>query len=117
MHVFRGVAAGMSDHFLVEAEVVVAKEWGNRVVGCRREVVKVEELKKPEKKQEYQDKLKEAYDWVKEREAGELEEEWGLMKESLVGHASDVCGKRYVGGCMKRVSKWWDEGGKEKEGF
>ena len=46
VHAFRGVAAGMSDHFLVEAEVVVAKEWGNRVVGCRREVVKVEELKK-----------------------------------------------------------------------
>ena len=78
VHVFRGVAAGMSDHFLVEAEVVVAKEWGNRVVGCRREVVKVEELKKTEKKQEYQDKLKEAYDRVKEREVGELEEEWGL---------------------------------------
>ena len=37
MHVFRGVAAGMSDHFLVEAKVVVAK------------VVKVEELKKLEK--------------------------------------------------------------------
>ena len=35
VHVFRGVAAGMSDHFLVEAEVVVAKVWGNRVVGCR----------------------------------------------------------------------------------
>ena len=29
VHVFRGVAAGMSDHFLVEAEVVVTKEWGN----------------------------------------------------------------------------------------
>ena len=29
VHVFRGVAAGMSDHFLVEAEVVVAKEWGS----------------------------------------------------------------------------------------
>ena len=40
--------------------------------------------------------MKEAYDRVKEREAGELEEEWGLMKESLVGHASDVCGKRFV---------------------
>ena len=24
------------------------------------------------------------------REAGELEEEWGLMKESFVGHVSDV---------------------------
>ena len=41
VHVFRGVVADMSDHFLFEA-----KEWGNRVVGCRREVVKVEELKK-----------------------------------------------------------------------
>ena len=40
--------------FLVEIKVVVAKEWGNRMVGCRREVVKVEELeKKTEKKQEY----------------------------------------------------------------
>ena len=49
VHVFRGVAAGMSDHFLVEAEVVVAKERGNTVVGCRREVVKVKESKKKEK--------------------------------------------------------------------
>ena len=46
MHVFRGLAAGRSDNFLVEAKVVVAKEWENRVVGCRREVVKVEELTK-----------------------------------------------------------------------
>ena len=44
VHVYRGVAAGMSDHFLVEAKVVIAKECGNRVAGCRREVVKVEEL-------------------------------------------------------------------------
>ena len=53
--------------------------------------------------------MKEAYDSVKEREAGELEEEWRLMKESLVGHASDVCGKRFVGGCMRRGSEWWNE--------
>ena len=106
VHVFRGVAAGMSDHFLVEAKVVVAKEWRNRVVGCRREVVKAEELKKTEKKQEYHDKLKGACDRVKEGEAGELEEEWGLMKESLVGHASNVCGKRFVGGCMRKGSEW-----------
>ena len=83
--------------------------------------MKVEELKKTEKKQEYQDKLKEAYDRVKEIEAGELEEEWGLMKEGLVGHASNVCGKRFVGGCMRKGSEWWNEGVKmnveEKEGI
>ena len=49
VHVFRGVAAGMSDHFLVEAKVAAAKEWGNRVVGSRRKAVKVEELKKKRK--------------------------------------------------------------------
>ena len=30
VHVFRGVAAGMSDHFLVEAKVVVVTEWGKQ---------------------------------------------------------------------------------------
>ena len=45
VHVLRGVAAGiMSDHILVESKVIVAKEWGNRIYGCRREVVKLEEL-------------------------------------------------------------------------
>ena len=72
--------------------------------------MKVEEFKKPEKKHEYQDKLKETYDGLKEREVGELEEEWGLMKESLVGYASNVCGKRFVGGCMRRGSEWWNKG-------
>ena len=68
--------------------------------------MKVEELEK-KKKQEYQDKLKEAYDRVKEREAAKLEEECGLMKESLLGHPSNVCGKRFVGGCMRKSSEWW----------
>ena len=51
---------------------------------------------------------------MKEREDGELEEEWRLMKESFVGHASDVCGKRFVGDCMRRGSEWWNEGVKMK---
>ena len=67
-------------------------------------------VEKNREKQEHQDKLKETYDGVKEREVGELEEEWGLMKESFVGHASDVCGERFVGGYMRRVSEWWNKG-------
>ena len=68
--------------------------------------MKVEELKK---KNREKNRMKGTYDRVKKREAGELEEEWGLMKESFVGHASDVCGKRFVGDCMKRGSEWWNE--------
>ena len=31
------------------------------------------------------------------------------MKESLVGHASNVCRKRSFGGCMRKGSEWWNE--------
>ena len=104
VHVYRGVAAGiMSDHFLVESRVTVAKEWGNRIEVCRREVVKVEELKKPEKKREYQERLKTVYDRVKEREVGNVEDEWKPLKESLVENVKDVCG-----------SEWWNEEMKRK---
>ena len=51
---------------------------------------------------------------MKEREDGELEEKWRLMKESFVGYASDVCGKRFVGGCTRRGSEWWNKGMKMK---
>ena len=115
VHVFRGVAAGiMSDHFLVESKVIVAKEWGNRIDGFRREVVKVEELRKPERKREYQERLTVTYDRVKEREVGNVEEEWKQMKECLVKNAIDVCGKRYVGGGIRKGSEWWNEEVKKK---
>ena len=43
------------------------------------------------------------------------------MKESLVGYASNVCGKFFVGGCMRRGSEWCNDGVKikveEKKGF
>ena len=72
-----------------------AKSHDSRIIGTRL----------------YQERLKETYK-VKER-AGELEEEWGLIEESFVGHASNVCGKGFVGGCM-RGSEWWNEGVKMK---
>ena len=102
VHVFRGVAAGMSDHFMVEAKVVVAKEWGNRMVGCRREVVKVEELKKPEKKQGYQDRLKETYDRMRER-SWRVKGGMGVNKRKFCGSCKrcvwkEVCWRLYEEG-------------------
>ena len=94
--------------------MVVAKEWGNRVGGCKREEIKVEELKKSEKKREYQERLKMVYDRVKGRAAGKVGEEWKPMKESLVGNVSNVCGKRAIGGCIRRGSEWRNEGVKVK---
>ena len=36
------------------------------------------------------------------------------MKETFVGHASNVCGKRFVGGGVRRESEWWNDGVKMK---
>ena len=59
----------------------------------------------PEKKQVYKERLETAYDRVKEKEVGDPEEEWRSMKESLVEHARAVCGKRYVGGGIRKGSE------------
>ena len=109
VHVYRGETAGMSDHYLVEARVLVAKDRYNRVARSRREVVKIEELKKPEKRQEFQERVGVAYDRVKVRVTGELEEEWQVVKECLLESASEVCGKRFVGGGIRKGSEWWNE--------
>ena len=57
---------------------------------------------------------------MKEREAGELEEEWWLMKVSFVGYASDVwkevCWRMYEGAVTEGM-KGENEGGREKEGI
>ncbi|XP_068213884.1 uncharacterized protein [Palaemon carinicauda] len=36
------------------------------------------------------------------------------MKENFVGIASDVCGKKFVGGSLRKASEWWNEGVKVK---
>ena len=65
VHVYRGMTAGMSDHFLVEGKMVVAKVWGKKLGGAGR-VVRVEELCKREKELEYQERVQEMYNTVKE---------------------------------------------------
>ena len=109
VHVFRGEAAGISDHFLVEAKLEVAKGWRSKRGGCRREVVKVEELNKAEKEQEYQKRVKIEYERVRGREVGGVEEEWQLFRDTLSRTASEVCGKKRVGGYVRKGSEWWDD--------
>ena len=103
------MTACMSDHFLVESKMVVAKELCSRVKRCKREVVKVEELCKQEKKLEYERRVKEVYDVVRGENPGSLEVEWSVFKETTVGCAGDVCGKKVVGGGIRKGSEWWNE--------
>ncbi|WP_435316566.1 hypothetical protein, partial [Klebsiella pneumoniae] len=84
VHVYRGAAAGLSDHFLVEMKLVVAKVWRGKRTNTKREVVRVEKLQEKEKELEYQEKLKEIYNVVEENVLGTVEAEWSLCRESLV---------------------------------
>ena len=72
--------------------------------GSKKEAVRVEELCKQEKEHEYQEKVQERYNTVKEREVGAVEDEWGLFKENVMGCASDICGKRIVGVVYGKVA-------------
>ena len=109
VHVLRGVGKGISDHFLIETKLEVAKEWRNKKGGSRREVVKVEELNKEEKEREYKEKMRVEYEEVRKREVGNVEEEWKMFKDSVMRNASEVCGKRRVGGFVRKGSEWWSE--------
>lgn len=100
----------MSDHFLVEARVEVAKDWRKRKVGgCKRDVVKVEELEKKEKERKYQEKVRLEYGKVRGRDEGNVEEEWNAFRDGVLRSASEVCGRRRVGGYVRKGSEWWNE--------
>ena len=49
------------------------------------------------------------YDTVKKKEVGTMEGERGLFRDNVVGGACAVCGKRVVGGGIRRGSEWWNE--------
>ena len=55
-----------------------------------------------------------SYEIVRDQNAGEVEDEWSMMRDSVLNHASEVCGKRMVGGSVKKGSEWWNDGVKKK---
>ena len=109
VRVLRGVAGGLSDHFLVEGKLRVGTRWMNRRVREDRKTLKVSELGKQEKEAEYQGKIEVEWNAVKERETGSVEEEWQLFKSAVVECAEEVCGMRRVGGGVRKGSEWWCE--------
>ena len=71
VHVVRGAGGGVSDHFVVVAKV----KWGvdfkrRKEQGQWREVIKVSELSRRGKEQEYAKKVSMAYERISNRKLG-----------------------------------------------
>lgn len=113
VHVLRGEAGGMSDHFLVEGRIRGGcKRWKYGKSECNRKTtVKVSELSNECKKVEYQVKVSNRFECLGEVE--DVEVEWMKFKNALVESARDVCGVRKVGGRARKGSEWWNDTVKE----
>ena len=113
VNVLRGVHGGMSDHFLVEGKLKVKYKWEKRREGegeRGREMIKLSEFAKGEKVLEYQAKVEEKWEGVRESEWRGVEEEWVSFKETVYKSAVEVCGMRRVGGRgIRKGSEWWNE--------
>ncbi len=110
VHVFRGEAGGMSDHFLVEGRLRVRQRWmGGKNVKGAREVVNVRKLYEVEKEREFQDKMKVEYEVVKNERIDSVEAEWLLLKNAVTRCSNEVCGMRRVGVFARKGSEWWSE--------
>ena len=110
VHVFRGEAGGISDHYLVQGKLKVAGDRGRGGARGRvREVLNLRELDNGVKLAEYREKLSEEWERVRGMERGGVEREWSLFKEGVLRCAKEVCGTRKVGGWRRRGSEWWND--------
>ena len=110
VHVLRGGGEGISDHYLVQGKLrVKASVRGSKRGQTKGEAVKVSVLNEKEKEQEFVERMKGEYERVCEAPTGEVEEEWETFRESIMRCATEVCGKRVLGGGVKKGSEWWND--------
>ena len=109
VNVLRGESGGISDHYLVEGRLRVGGRWRKRRRVEGKQVLKVSVLNDSVRKREYQEKLQEIWDVVKEKPVEGVEEEWKCFKEGVLGCAREVCGMRKLCGQLRKGSEWWNE--------
>src|SRR5215469_12737608 len=114
VNVNRGAGGGISDHFLVVGKLKL--KFGRRegVRGSREEIVKVWKLMEVDYKRRYVEGLRLDWERIRDRELGEVEEEWGEFKRAVLRWAKEVCGcKVRKRGTVRRRSEWWNDEVKE----
>lgn len=111
VNVLRAAGNIQSDHHLVVCKVKVKREWiPQRATGEIRQVVKVEKLKDACCKEEFENGIRAEWMVHKEREHGDVEEEWEVFKNAVVSCASRVCGmKRLSNRGIRKGSEWWND--------
>ena len=105
----RGVAGGISDHFLVESKVkrCARKKYVNRG-GCITEIVKVSEFEKQEIRDAYRSMIEGEWLNVKDTRMLSVEDEWERFKSFVLSSAGESCGYKRIGRRGKK-SEWWDD--------
>ena len=110
VHVYRGAANGVSDHYLVEGRVRIVGRWRQaRGMVEGRKAVKVNELRKKEKELVYREIIGNRWEGVEVMESRGIEEEWADLKAGLLEGGGEVCGFRKVGCGMRKGSEWWND--------
>ena len=84
VHVFRGAAGGVSDHYLVQGLIKVDRWWRRRRGVCVKRRIKVKELEKIEKEVQYQELISARWERVRSLRMREVEEEWKDLKEGAL---------------------------------
>ena len=105
--VWRGEGGGMSDAFLVEAQLKLVGGWMSAgwMEGVRN-VLKVNKLNNCVKKWAYQESLHGKYKVWRGGEVESVEKEWEKFRDIGMECANDVCWMRRVGGTRRNGSEW-----------
>ena len=74
-----------------------------------RELIKVSQLSKRKKEQEYAEKIKMAYERIDQQEIRSVEEKWKVYRDTLLKCATEVCGCRRVGQGITKGIEWWND--------
>ena len=92
-----------SDHRLLVADL--REIHVSKIVSKKMPKIKVWDLEKPEKRSEYQERIRKQ---LPKDETRNGEEEWSRLRNTLVNVATEVCGKT-SGKVREKETPWWNE--------
>ena len=107
VHVSWGAGRGVSENFLVVVKVKGRVGFRRKMeqVQCR-EKIKSSELSKRVKEQEYEEKVRMAYERIEHQEIMIVEEEWKEFRDAVLEYATEVYGCRREGQWIRKRSEW-----------